>query len=71
MFDEALLAKLDADERVKAKGRSAVLREAAAAYLERRRRSSIARQYRAAYADGADLNEELAGWEEAGAWPND
>ena len=38
MFDEDLLARLDADEGVKEKGRSAVLREATAAYLERRRR---------------------------------
>ena len=33
MFDEDLLAQLDADEDVKKKGRSAVLREAATAYL--------------------------------------
>ncbi|PYR86414.1 MAG: hypothetical protein DMG19_13085, partial [Acidobacteria bacterium] len=36
-IDEALLAKLDADEETKRNGRSAVLRRAAAEYLNRRR----------------------------------
>ena len=71
MFDEVLLAQLDADDQVKAKGRSAVLRQAAAVYLEHARQSSIARQYREAYSDTTELDEELAGWEEEGVWPSE
>lgn len=69
-FDEELLAALDEDRRVQAEGRSAVLRALASEYLARRRREEIAEQYRAAYADGDGLGEELAGWEEQGEWPS-
>ena len=68
MFDEALLARLDASEEVRREGRSAVLRRAAAEFLQRRQRQVIAEQYRAAYADGRGA-EELAGWSEEGSWP--
>lgn len=69
MFDEDLLERLDTDPIVRAKGRSAVLRRAAAEYLERRRQERIAEQYRLAYADGEGLGEKFAGWEEQGEWP--
>jgi metal-responsive CopG/Arc/MetJ family transcriptional regulator len=69
MFDEDLLAALDADPVVRERGRSAVLRDAAADYLERCRKEHIARQYREAYASTTEVDEELAGWEEEGEWP--
>jgi len=68
MFDEALLARLDASEEVRREGRSAILRRAAAEFLQRRQRHLIAEQYRDAYAGGLD-GEELAGWSEEGSWP--
>ena len=69
MFDEELLERLDADSEVQSEGRSAVLRRAALAYLERRRRREIAEQYRRAYSDGEGLGEEFEGWENQGEWP--
>ena len=69
MFEEELLERLDADREVQAEGRSAVLRRAAAAYLERRRRAEIAEQYRQAYGEGQGLGEEFEGWEKQGEWP--
>lgn len=68
MFDEALLARLDASEEVRREGRSAILRRAAAEFLQRRQRHLIAEQYRAAYAGGR-RGEDLAGWSEEGSWP--
>lgn len=71
MFDEELLGRLDSDDEVQRRGRSAVLREAAADYLRRRRQATIARRYQGAYADDAFVDEELEGWAEEGVWPND
>jgi metal-responsive CopG/Arc/MetJ family transcriptional regulator len=71
MLDEDLVARLDASEEVKTEGRSAVLRRAAAEYLDRRRREAIADQYRKAYADGASLGGEFEGWEDQGSWPEE
>jgi predicted transcriptional regulator len=70
MLDEELVARLDASEEVKTEGRSAVLRRAAAEYLDRRRRDAIADQYRKAYAGGA-LGNEFEGWEDQGSWPEE
>ena len=69
MFDEALLARLDALDQVRREGRSAVLRRAAAEFLQRRQRQIVADQYREAYADGFDRDAELSGWSEEGSWP--
>ncbi|MDE0449106.1 MAG: hypothetical protein OXH96_20760 [Spirochaetaceae bacterium] len=71
MFDEALLARLDASEEVRREGRSAILRRAAVEFLQRRQRHLIAEQYRTAYAGGlrGGGGEELAGWGEEGSWP--
>jgi len=69
MFDEELVARLDASEEVRAEGRSAVLRRAAAEYLDRRRREAITEQYRKAYAGGVGLGDEFEGWEDQGSWP--
>lgn len=71
MFDEELMARLDASEEVKAEGRSAVLRRAAAEYLERRRREQIADQYGKAYAGGAALGDEFEGWTDQGSCPEE
>ena len=68
-MDERLLARLDADDETKRDGRSAVLRRAAADYLNRRRRQAIAEDYRRAYADGKGLGPEFEGWENLGQWP--
>ncbi len=68
-FDEELLEELDETEEVKREGRSAVLRRAVKEYLWRRRRRSIADQYRRAYGEGGGLGEEYEGWEDQGEWP--
>ena len=71
-FDEALLERLDRDPAVREQGRSAVLREAAAAYLVRREAEVIADRYRAGYGEGAAaLDTELDGWTGEGVWPQD
>jgi metal-responsive CopG/Arc/MetJ family transcriptional regulator len=61
--DEELLDRLDNDPEVAARGRSAVVREAVAAYLSTRRGRAIADAYRKGYAGGSapDL----------GAWPDE
>jgi len=69
MFDEKLLARLDATDEVRREGRSAVLRRAAEGFLRHRERQAIAESYRRAYADTTELVEELSGWEDEGAWP--
>ena len=69
LIDEPLLRTLDADEEVKAVGRSEVLRRAAHAYLRRSRARRVAEAYRRAYSAGEDMGEEWAGWEEEGSWP--
>ena len=68
MFDEGLLARLDASEDVRREGRSAVLRRAAAEFLRRSQQQMISEQYHKAYAapPGGD---ELDGWSEEGSWP--
>ena len=68
-FDEALLARLDADAEVRRDGRSAVLRRAADEYLRRRRKRTIAEQYAKAYSNDAGLGDEFGGWEHEGTWP--
>lgn len=71
-FDEALLERLDRDPAVREHGRSAVLREAAAAYLVRKEAEVIADRYRAGYGEGAaSLDTELGGWTGEGVWPQD
>jgi len=71
MFDETLLASLDADEEVAKSGRSAVLRRLVGDYLERRREAAIDAQYRKGYAGGEGLGPEFEGWEDEAAWPDE
>lgn len=68
-LDDALLARLDADEEVRRDGRSAVLRRAADEYLRRRRKRAITDQYAKAYGTSPDLGVEFSGWEDEGTWP--
>ncbi len=68
-LDEALLARLDADEEVHRDGRSAVIRRATDEYLRRRRRQAVAEQYAKAYGASAGLGSEFTGWEDEGQWP--
>lgn len=68
-MDDELLAALDAMDEVRAEGRSAVLRRAAAEYLSRRRRDAVREQYERAYAQPGGLAEDFAGWEDEGEWP--
>ena len=70
-FDEALLKRLDRHPSVRERGRSAVVREAAAEYLKRQDAEDVARRYRAGYLDTSDLDDELEGWGSEGAWPDD
>ncbi len=67
-FDEELLAELDERPEVRERGRSAVLREAAAAYLVKKRSEDIARQYEQAYTRAPQSEAEVAEWESVQAW---
>ena len=69
-LDDALLARLDADDEVRRDGRSAVLRRAAEEYLRRRRKRSIADQYSKAYGGAPDLGDGFGGWEGEGVLPD-
>ena len=70
-FDEALLERLDRHPSVRQRGRSAVVREAAAEYLKRQDAEDVAQRYREGYGDTSDLDDELEGWAAEGAWPDD
>lgn len=67
-FDEALLARLDRHALARERSRSAVLREAAAAFLKRAEADEIDRKYREGYADAAGLDCELKEWAAQGVW---
>lgn len=67
-IDEALLRSLDRDPEVKKEGRSSVFRKAVRAWLQQRRRASIADAYRKGYAGPTD---DLDGWAGQGAWPEE
>ena len=67
-FDEALLERLDRDPEVRARGRSAVLRDTVTAYLARKDAEDISRRYREGYGQTAGLDAELDGWAGEGAW---
>ena len=69
MIDEPLLRRLDADEEVRQRGRSAVIRRATAEYLRRRRATIVAEAYERAYGTDDGLGDEFKGWEDQGQWP--
>ena len=76
-LDDDLLARFDECPDVRQRGRSAVLREAVAAYVNRgggRKRLSdaeIVQRYREGYGKFPPVEEELSGWEEEEAWPEE
>lgn len=65
-IDPTLLAELDATVGARRSGRSAVLNQALAEYLERRRSAEIRERYQAAYGNGEGLGPEFTGWEHQG-----
>ena len=69
-LEEDLLRDLDADDRVKAIGRSALLRQLAREYLRRERERRIDEQYARAYGGNEGREDpEWTAWEEEGDWP--
>ena len=68
-LEEDLLRDLDADEKVKVIGRSALLRQLAREYLRRERERRIDEQYARAYGDNGRDDPEWAAWEDEGDWP--
>lgn len=71
-FDEDLLAKLDELSEVRERGRSAVLRQAAADYLARKTAEEIDRQIEEGYRRfPAHEDPDLAGWTDEGVWFED
>jgi len=70
MFDESLLAELDADVEVRRDGRSAILRRAARAWLQRKRVAEVSRAYKLAYGGDTSIASELEDWDEQGTWPD-
>lgn len=68
LFDEELLRRLSESPEVKENGRSEIVRRAVHAYLRQRERERISEQYRKAYSDPTDLDQELADWAEEGEW---
>lgn len=69
MFDERLLADLDASNDVKKRGRSEIVRRATAEYLAKRREEEIDEQYRRAYAEHPVGEDEFPSWEDQGIGP--
>jgi metal-responsive CopG/Arc/MetJ family transcriptional regulator len=70
LFDETLLAELDATADVRENGRSAVLRQIAKEFVRRRRTQEIDAQYERGYTGVQDpLGKDFEGWEEEGVWP--
>lgn len=69
-LDQALLARLDAHPEVRKRGRSAVLREAAANYLAQKATEEIDGQYAEGYGRFPQTDEELD-WGESRVWPED
>ena len=70
-FDETLLARLDRHPMVRERGRSAVLREAAADFLKRQQTEEIDRSYREGYGAGAGPDCEREVWTAQGVWPEE
>ncbi len=70
-LDEDLLHDLDADERVRQIGRSALLRQLARDYIRCERERRIDEQYARAYGEGRGMDAEWEDWEDSGDWPSD
>ena len=71
-FDEAVLERFDRHPTVRERGRSAVLQEAASAYLMGADNdNNVAERYRAGYLNAPKINDELKGWSNQAVWPED
>ena len=68
-MDDRLLKRLDSCQEVRARGRSAVFRDAVADYLAKREAEEITRSLLAAYGPGTPPDE-LEGWADEEAWPD-
>ena len=66
--DDGLLERFDSCEEVRARGRSAVFRQAVADYLAKREAEEITRALLAAYGPGTPPDE-LEGWAGEDVWP--
>ncbi len=69
LFNEDLLAELDTDDEVKRLGRSRVLRDLVASYLDERRQAILDTQYATGYGGGSQVCDDLDGWDEEAVWP--
>lgn len=70
MFDEGLLARLDQTREVRARGRSAVLRDLARDFLDRQRSREIDAGYERAYRGTTEpLGAGFDDWSDEGVWP--
>ena len=71
-FDEAVLERFDRHPEVLERGRSAVLQEAASAYLMGADNdNNVAERYRAGYLSAPAIDDELEGWANQAVWPKD
>ena len=70
-FDEAVLERFDRHPDVLERGRSAVLQEAANAYLMGTDNDIVAERYRAGYLSAPAIDDELGGWADQAVWPED
>ena len=70
-FDEAVLERFDRHPDVLERGRSAVLQEAANAYLMGTDNDIVAERYRAGYLSAPVIDDELGGWADQAVWPED
>ncbi len=70
-FDEAVLERFDSHPAVRERGRSAVLQEAASAYLMGPDTQDVAERYRAGYLSAPAIDDDLEGWASQAVWPKD
>jgi metal-responsive CopG/Arc/MetJ family transcriptional regulator len=68
LMNEETLAELDEDKEVRRRGRSAIFRQLASDYLKRNKEKNISSLYKLAYGD-KKIDDEFAGWEKEGIWP--
>jgi len=70
-LDEGLLARIEATQEARDRGRSYFLRQAAEAYLRHLEQEEIRRGYEAGYDDPDRVAEEAAWPESEQAWPRE
>jgi metal-responsive CopG/Arc/MetJ family transcriptional regulator len=70
-LDENLLARLDREPEVRARGRSAFVRHVLQDYFRGRRAAEISAAYRRGYGATPPDPDEVGPWPEAQAWPEE